>query len=224
MIEMKKRGKQILTARSKRNRLTGDCLRIKETATRQFTSDSLLKPNFEARKKMLAEIIKSRRSVAGKVLSRLSAAFMLFVFAGSLNSASADCIENQAFAERSAKTAAAIDKFKAMGVGVSQFELMLKESQKLNAEGKNQEAQNLLDRLHLALIDQQKRFYASKMDAWQKQVVKARSLKTGRTRNNQVQSGKSSIAGAGAGLSKGAHTVLSGRKGDYSPLIYPIAR
>ncbi|MBX9724581.1 MAG: hypothetical protein K2X81_24465 [Candidatus Obscuribacterales bacterium] len=135
----------------------------------------------------------------------------------------------------------AINKFKDMGVGVAAFEQNLIQARSLQKEGRLTEAEQVTEHLNLSLQDQQKRYYASKILMWRSQMKLAHakhaslasSHETGETLGlgprpksafHPESSAQKSNAGTAAGLAKGAHSVLSKTKSDFSPLIYPIAR
>ncbi len=117
----------------------------------------------------------------------------------------------------------AIEKFKSMGVGTTPYEQALERVKVLLSEGKQTQANALLERLNTTLEDQQKRFYAIKMQDWQtqRQALKKRLASKADSGAAPCSSG---LPSAGAGLSRAGSGVLSRKKGDYTPLIYPIAR
>lgn len=114
----------------------------------------------------------------------------------------------------------AIDKFKQMGVGVSLFEQSWQNIKSMLAEGKQQQANEALERLNNSLAEQQKRFYAGKLQSWHADNQRRIAAKAGVSGTGS----KPQALRPSAELSRGAHGVLSKKKGDYTPLIYPIAR
>ena len=111
------------------------------------------------------------------------------------------------------KVEVAIEKFKVIGVGVAPFEQEAQDIHVLLGKGEQTMADAKLARLKQSLADQQKRFYANKIQDWHKQRRLAAKYPQSYTPTN--------AAGA---LSKGTHSALSKAKGEYTPLIYPIAR
>lgn len=116
----------------------------------------------------------------------------------------------------------ATDKFESLGVGVSPYRKeLLAIANLLETENFNQASPRLLS-LKRSLEDQQRRFYAAKVSVWQKQKENLIRLKKNKSEKGAV-AGASGTAAA-SGLSRASHSVLSKDKGNYTPLIYPIAR
>ncbi len=148
---------------------------------------------------------------------------------------------NSAMTEKLNALEIAINKFKDMGVGVAAFEQNLLQARSLQKEGKLTEAEQVTAHLNLSLQDQQKRYYAGKIQIWRSQMKLAHARhaslasahETGETLGlgprpksafHPESSAQKSNTSTAAGLSKGAHSVLSKTKSDLSQLIYPIAR
>ena len=106
-----------------------------------------------------------------------------------------------------------IGKFKEMGVGVTPFELSLQNIKGMVSENRISDAKWQLDRLNYSLSDQQRRFYADKIQSWHTDRQRAiaervRAFKAGNP---------------GARLCQSARDTISKRK-SLGTIIYPIAR
>lgn len=125
--------------------------------------------------------------------------------------------QDRHLAEKAAAMQVAIDKFKNMGVGVSLFEQSLQHARILIAEGKSAEANEALGRLNHSLTDQQKRFYADKIQSWHsdraRMIADRIAMRNGQTPANSA-----------GDLSRAAHRTLSKKSISGSPMIYPIGR
>jgi outer membrane PBP1 activator LpoA protein len=125
--------------------------------------------------------------------------------------------KDNALLEKAAAMQIAIDKFKHMGVGVSMFEHSLQHARILIAEGKTAEANEALGHLNESLADQQKRFYADKIQSWHSDRARMIANKIA-VKNGQIP------YSAASDLSRSAHRTLSKKAVSGSPLLYPIAR
>jgi len=121
------------------------------------------------------------------------------------------------------KLGKAIVSFKSMGVGIGPFEKLLTQAQKENNEGNHEQSIATLNRLNIALEEQQTRYYSDKIRSWRaerKNLIAARvaAFKAGGSASDWRRSTPA------RGLSKGTNEVLTRAKGEYKPMIYPIGR
>ncbi len=117
----------------------------------------------------------------------------------------------------------AINKFKEMGVGVAPFESVTAQAHGLLEANQIGEAEELTFALKHSLEDQQRRFYANKIQVWHNQV-KLQQEEMKKKKGHNLVSASSPSTKSGGNLAKGAHGVLSRADAKYTPLIYPIAR
>lgn len=116
----------------------------------------------------------------------------------------------------------AINKFKEMGVGVAPFEAISSQAHGLMQANQVGEAEELTFGLKHSLEDQQRRYYANKIQVWHNQVkLRQEELKK---KKGHVVSSNTTGTNNGGGLAKGAHGVMSRADAKYTPMIYPIAR
>ena len=117
----------------------------------------------------------------------------------------------------------AINKFKEMGVGVAPFESITAQAHSLLEANQVGEAEELTLALKHSLEDQQRRFYANKIQVWHNQI-KLQQEEMKKKKGHHLASSSSPSTKSGGNLAKGAHGVLSRADAKYTPLIYPIAR
>jgi hypothetical protein len=137
---------------------------------------------------------------------------------------SAEVTGNAASSARIASMAAVIARFKSMGVGVTPYENKLSEARSLLSEGRTAESQAVLTHLDSLLRDQQKSFYANKLQAWRNQQRNLIAARVGVKKHSGNNQATAAPQGASVGFSRAVNGVLTGAKGEYKPLIYPIAR
>lgn len=115
----------------------------------------------------------------------------------------------------------AISRFGDMGVGVTPFQAQLNQSKQCLADGKANEAAEILAHLEDSLREQQNRYYSNKWQSWHNE----RKLLAEAFRSKQKnQASVSTSRSKPNNMSKAVGSVISKKDTKYNPVIYPIAR